>query len=426
MIRDVAPKLEVLNKVDVINPEQLKLSSGADAFFIGGCLEDIAQIDLVFDAGAKYQNVPLQAGITAAMLLEGSGGRKGVDVMDELDGYGAYIDVSSDYDRFTLSVFSTIRSIDKVLKLVKSILEQPNFEQENFDLLISNKRQNFLVQSEKVSVLARRRFYRELFNDHEYGNLASLESYDTLTLQDCKDFYSQVLRSSKLDCFVAGNMTSAHVKLIENCLSEIEMGGGAVKTSVGTINNHASIQSHIEKSGVQTGLRIGKKCIRRGHEDFSALQVTVTALGGYFGSRLMKNIREDKGFTYGIGAGLVTLDHAGIFFISTEVGNQYLEQTLVEINKEIDLLKQNIIPEDELFLVKNYISGSVARSLDGAFEQMEKFKTVHYSGLNMDYYNSYLADMREVSAERVMSMAQTYLSQDTFIQITAGEATKSS
>ncbi len=424
MVRSVAPELSVLETVEVIKPVELKLPSGARAFFIDGCLENIAQIDLVFEAGSKYQTRPLQAAITAAMLLEGCSGRKGVDVMDELDGYGAYIDVSTDYDRLTLSVFSTVRSIEKVLSLVKAILEAPNFEQENFDLMLSNKRQNFLIQSEKVSTLARRRFYKELFGNHAYGKLATIESYDHLSLEDCKTFFKDVIKRSELTCFIAGKMTDNNVQLIESCLSDLSLGSNVQERTIDQLPDHQGSQHHIEKSGVQTGLRLGKKSIRRGHEDYAATQVMVTALGGYFGSRLMKNIREDKGFTYGIGAGLVTLDHAGVFYIATEVGNQYLNQTLLEINKEVEVLQQKNIPEEELFLVKNYISGSVARSLDGAFEQMDKLKTVHYCGLTMNYYNDYLKEMRNVSAEDVMLMAQKHLNPDTFIQITAGEATK--
>jgi predicted Zn-dependent peptidase len=425
MNRIIAPELKVLDRVEVIKPEQLILPSGVRAHFIGGCLEDIAQIDLVFDAGSKHQSKALQANLTAAMLLEGSAGRSGVDIMDELDGYGAYVDLGCDYDKMTLSVFTTIRTVQPVLSLIRSILESPNFDQKDFDLLLSNKRQNFLIQSEKVSTLARRRFYEVLFNNHSYGKIASIESYENVSLDDCRSFYENVIKNARLDCFVAGKMTTENIKTIEASLKTFELTSNESSSSFEEIQPNKSVKIHLDKSGVQTGLRIGKKSIRRGHPDYSALQVTTVALGGYFGSRLMKNIREDKGYTYGIGSGLVTLDHAGIFYIATEVGNQYLESTLVEVEKELDLLKQSVMPEEELFLIKNYIGGSVARSLDGAFEQMDKFKTVYYSGLSMDYYNSYLQEMREVTASQVMETAQNYLNRDSFIQITAGEATKS-
>eukprot|EP01137_Pigoraptor_chileana_P019852 Opistho-2@81461 len=127
---------------------------------------------------------------------------------------------------------------------------------------------------------------------------------------------------------------------------------------------------------------MGNLSINRSHPDFASLQTLNCVLGGYFGSRLMANIREDKGFTYGIGSGIASLKDAGYFFIATEVGTDVCNSALSEIEKEITLLKTEVIGAEELNLVRNYMLGSMLGSLENAFSHADKFKNIYFSDLD--------------------------------------------
>src|SRR5690606_9190368 len=154
-------------------------------------------------------------------------------------------------------------------------------------------------------------------------------------------------------------------------------------------------------NAMQSAIRIGRVMPNKNHPDYFSLQILTTILGGYFGSRLMKNIREDKGYTYGINAGVMSMQQAAFFYINTEVGVDVTDNALAEIYKEIELLQTVLVSDDELALVKNYILGQVLRSCDGPFNMASLFENVHFFGLDFDYYNNYIEKVKNIDAEEL-------------------------
>jgi predicted Zn-dependent peptidase len=146
-----------------------------------------------------------------------------------------------------------------------------------------------------------------------------------------------------------------------------------------------------------------------------------TVLGGYFGSRLMANIREDKGYTYGIGSGSSSLNKGGAFFIATEVGADVCRAAVNEIEKEINILKTVLVPEGELSLVRNYMLGSLLGSLENIFSHADKFKNIYFFGLDYDYYDRYTEVVKSISSIEVMQMAKKYLDTDNFYKVIVGK-----
>jgi predicted Zn-dependent peptidase len=178
----------------------------------------------------------------------------------------------------------------------------------------------------------------------------------------------------------------------------------------------------IEKSeALQSAIRIGQIMINRTHPDFPALQVLNAILGGYFGSRLMANIREDKGYTYGIGSALVSLQSTGYFFIASEVGADVCGSAIQEIEKEVKRLQTELVDQEELKLVKNYMMGSMLGSLENAFSHADKFKNIHFFGLGYDYYDRYVHTLKNVQSEDLLNLANQYLNFDQFEKVIVGK-----
>jgi predicted Zn-dependent peptidase len=178
---------------------------------------------------------------------------------------------------------------------------------------------------------------------------------------------------------------------------------------------------HIEKKGtVQSAISIGSSTINKRHIDYHGLKILNTILGGYFGSRLMKNIREDKGFTYGINSSVSSLDLSGYKVISTEVGQKNLQRTIDEIYNEISLLQSVPVEKDELDIVRNYMSGEMVRMFDGPFALAESFKSVWEFGLDNSYYHSFAEKIKTIDPDEITELAQTYYNIDELYQVTAG------
>jgi predicted Zn-dependent peptidase len=178
----------------------------------------------------------------------------------------------------------------------------------------------------------------------------------------------------------------------------------------------------VEKSdAIQSAIRVGRILFNKTHPDYFKFQVLNTILGGYFGSRLMANIREDKGYTYGIGSGLNSLLHSGYFFISTEVGADVTTKALDEIHKELKLLREDLVSESELETVRNYILGQFLRSVDGPFALAEKFKAVYEFGLDYSYYDKYFHAVKTVTPAEIRDLANKYFQEKDLIECVAGK-----
>ena len=135
----------------------------------------------------------------------------------------------------------------------------------------------------------------------------------------------------------------------------------------------------------------------------------------------MANIREDKGYTYGIGSGLSSLNKGGALFIATEVGADVCRDAIAEIEKEINLLKTELVSEDELSLVRNYMLGSLLGSLENVLSHADKFKNIYFSGLDYDYYDRYTQVIKSITAKEVLQMANKYLDLDKFYKVIVGK-----
>ena len=420
MDRTVFPKIHSIEHVDMLDPDQLVLPNDVRLFAFSGISEPVIQMEFTFAAGARFSNHPLVSKLTLDLLLEGAGGKSALEVMNALDELGAYIQTSAGKTRSSLVVYSTIRNLEPVLDIVQTILESPNLQQSDFEILRDNDKQSYVVDSEKVSSLARREFATRVFGGHPFGNVTRLEDFDSVSVDQCKAFYQAHISGRGMTVFAAGAIDEEVAVLLENHIGQWRFSA-LEATDIQSVNPPSAAHYNVHKEGaIQCGIRMGTTSINREHPDFVGLQVLMTVFGGYFGSRLMMNIREDKGYTYGIGAGLVSYGDTGLIYVATEVGAEYEENTFKEIYSEVNMLRTDLIPEKELNLVKNYMKGSFVRSSDGAFQMMERFKMVHFSGLDLSYYDRYLATLTAISSQDLLVLANRYLRHDDWVKISAG------
>jgi predicted Zn-dependent peptidase len=147
----------------------------------------------------------------------------------------------------------------------------------------------------------------------------------------------------------------------------------------------------------------------------------VCLLGGYFGSRLMMNIREDKGYTYGISANLSAYRYASVLSISADVKADKAKESLNEVEKEIIRLQNDLVPESELSQVKNYLIGDCIRNLDGAFDKADKYSFLKKMSYEYDYYKDFLLTIKNITIEDIRDLSQKYLDLRYMSKIIAGD-----
>lgn len=421
--RKVAPNFIEIEKVKVMVPEKRTLKNGLPVFMINAGSQEVVKVELLFDAGRYYQSKKLVAYATNSMLDEGTSKMTSAEIAEKIDYYGAFLEGEAGNDRSNLAVYSLNKHLDEVLPVIEAIVKDPVFPQDELITFSGNEKQHLLVNNEKVGHVAKQRFNSLLFGEsHPYGTYALPDDFDKIKRDELCDFRKDRYTSDHCVMVVSGKVNDKTFALIEKYFGDNDWKSSVVK---GTDTPQALAQSEkkhfVEKKGaLQSAIRIGKELVNRAHPDYPELSVLNMLLGGYFGSRLMANIREDKGYTYGIGSGVTSYLHAGVFSISTEVGAEVCNDALKEIYAEIEGLRQNLVPAKELETVKNYMLGTFLKSIDGPFALADKQIALLGYGLDHSYFDRYIDVVKHVSSSRLRDLAAKYFAKDSFYELVVG------
>jgi predicted Zn-dependent peptidase len=364
----------------------------------------------------------LQAFATNSLLQEGTSNYSAAQLAEKFDYYGAFLQKDYAYDQSSVVLYTLTKHLAAVLPLLREILTDAIFPQSEIDTFIRNQQQKLSVSLEKNDVLARRSFNKALFGDTLYGHAPVVEDYAHLQRSQLLEYYKNAYQPSNCTMVVSGKVSETTLKSVNATFGSNWEGRTAVaKNEFSFIPGTGKTHFLERPDALQSALRLGQLAINRTHPDFPALQVLNTIFGGYFGSRLMANIREEKGYTYGIGSGIASLKDAGYFFIASEVGADVCTATMAEIEKEMKLLRTELVSEGELDLVRNYMLGSLLGSLENAFSHADKFKNTYFFGLDNSYYERYVQTVRTISPQKLLELANTYLQFDKLEKVIVGK-----
>lgn len=422
--RKTAPEFKTIDKIDVQQAVENTLNNGIKVYTINAGSQELCKIEFLFKAGMYFQPKALVASATNNLLETGTKSYTANELSDKIDFYGSFFECSVDQDYSSLVLFSLNKYLEKSLALVEEIIKYPTFPQDEFSIYVSNKKQKHLVNSQKVNVLARRRFSELIFGaKHPYGLNVQDSDFDTIALNDIKDFYKKYFTSANCTIVASGKLPSNLMEVLNEFFGQSSWGD-RIDTSVPPIKlDTTTTQVHfqLKEDAIQSAIRVGRPLFNKTHPDYFKFQILNTILGGYFGSRLMANIREDKGYTYGIGSSLSSLVNGGYFYITTEVGVDVTNQTLTEIYKEIKNLREDLVDDFELETVRNYVLGQFLRSIDGPFALSDKFKAVWEFGLDYDYFTNYFNAVKSVTPSEIRDLANKYLSEKDLIELVVGK-----
>jgi predicted Zn-dependent peptidase len=416
------PIIRPVNTGIIPEPVLIYLKNGIPVYLIDSGTEDIERIEFSFGAGNACENKPLLSSTTNLMLTEGTEKYRSNQINRLLDTWSAYFFPYTERDRAGIVIYFLNRHIGRILDIAREILFHPVFPAGELKLLMKKRYRKFLVEKDKVYRLASDQFLESIFgNQHPYGRQTLPEDFSNLDCALLRDFYSSFYRPENMAIFLSGKIHKDISSLLNKCFGEIAiLPVTAIKSSVLPSGQKKKI-SHIEKKGaLQSAIRIGAPSINKRHEDYQGLKVLNVILGGYFGSRLMKNIREEKGYTYGINSSVVSLNLTGLISISTEVSNKFTRCAIDEIYKEIRRLQSEPVDKEELSVVRNYMLGELVRMFDGPFASAESFRSAWEYGLDNSYYKRFADRIQSIEPDELKALAQKYYNTDDLYEVTAG------
>lgn len=402
--------------------ELFRLGNDVPVYLIEAGTEDVLRVEFTFQAGQVKEYLPLLASTTNMMLKEGSQKYTSEELNRILDSYGAFLHLSLDRDRAGIIIFCLSRHLEKILELSLEILFRPVFPEKEMNALMRKRLQWFMINREKVQNVAIDQFFECIFGKrHPYGHMTVEHDFISICPPLLNDFHAASYTADNMAVIISGKIPEEAKQLINRYLGEIKPASVHRDENKTLLKSLSKKVVHIDKPGtVQTAIRIGKASINKRHPDYTGLKVVDCIFGGYFGSRLMRNIREDKGYTYGIRSGVSSLDLSGYMVISTEVGNEHLQPALDEIYNETRKLQNEPVPPEELEIVRNYMSGEMLRMFDGPFALAETFKSAWEFGLDNSYYVRFAEKIRSITPDEIISLANTYYKIEDLYQVTAG------
>jgi predicted Zn-dependent peptidase len=399
------------------------LSNGVALHAVCAGSQDVVRVSLSFEAGSRFQRRMLEAGATLALLSEGTGRFSGAQVAENFDFLGSSYEQHLDKDFAMLTVYSLARRLQKTLETLSEVVLHPTFPEAELRTYCAKRKQQLRIDKERVACVAREQLPALLYGrSHPYGAYAEPEQYDVLTREWLHSFHGTFFTADRCFIVATGRVGERERRMIGDFFEQIPCSPGTPPPPPPLPAVEPSGKSvAIEKRGaVQSALRVGRVMFDKSHPDFAAVHVLTVILGGYFGSRLMRNIRESKGYTYGIFASPVTYRHTGYLSIGAEVGREFCGATLEEISKELQRLCDEPISDDELALVKNHLCGEVMRSLDGPWAIAESVIEDLQSGLTTSYAETLFGTIKSVTAAQLQQVAQKYFHPQSMTSVTVG------
>ena len=424
---------------------------------------DAVRLDIVVGAGQGHQDKLLQALFTNRLLREGTRHHTSAELAEKLDYYGAWLELTVSVHHSYLTLYTLKRYACETFALVGEMLHEPLFPEERLRIISANNKSQYLVNRQRADVIARRLFNRAVYGDnHPCGRFAEKKDFDAITRDDLLRFFTTYYRPDNCNIYLAGNvddnlieaakkslsltpsqggetLAEAQLSFGQNTLSltSPSLGGGrgeALSQEEGTLaeaqlsfgQNTPSLTSpslgggrgealiHHLPSAVQASIRMGGLLMDVASDDYYRMRVVTTILGGYFGSRLMKSIREDKGYTYSISADMLTNTRQVLFVVSSEALADKGEVIADEVRQHCRRLAEERVPDDELTMVRNYMIGEICRNYEGAFSLIDAYIYIHTLGLPLEHISRTIDTVRSIDAETIRQTAAQWLDADRF------------
>lgn len=420
--RKTPPPIHDAIEFDFVLPPvtEEKLDNGTPLYWLNAGVQDVAEINWIFPAGLWYETRDAIAQATASLMKNGTSKRNAHAINEAFEFYGASIKVSAGNDHGVITLHTLTKHLPALLPVVHELITDSIFPEEELALYKQNTIQRLLVSLRESEFVANQKIDAMLFGEnHPYGRFTKKDKIEALTRADLQAFHKQYYNLAGVKIFMAGKVGTAEVKLLNEIFGNVTTAQSAAETAEAVLatDPEKKQRSMNDENGVQGAIRIGRLFPNRHHPDFPAMVVLNTLFGGYFGSRLMSNIREDKGYTYGIYSSLSPFINGGAMTIHTEVGRDVIDNAVKEIYHEMALLQNEPADDEELLLVKNYLLGNLLGDLDGPFSIMQRWRTLILNGLTIDHFNRNISVYKTVTAKELQALAQKYYNAADFHEV---------
>lgn len=416
-LRVHGPQISDIRNVPVPEYEIFYLDNGIPIYYINKGSQDLTRLDIVFEGARHRESQKTLSRAFGSMTKEGTNTLSSAEISAYFDFYGATYNCNISLDFTTFSLFSLTRFFPTLLDAFTSLIFDPQFPKSELKKYIKNSKEKMLMDWSKNEVVAYQKLTENIYGSEDvYGYNSSVSTFDAINKDALKGFHQDLLTHQKCAIFLAGKFHLSLLDVINGFFGKWAYKGDAeILYSPSTFKPASLVFPAPSK--LQSAIRMGMPFGSKRHEDYGNISFLNNVFGGFFGSRLMKNIREDKGYTYNIYSDIDTMLMDGYFYIACELDKEYVNPAMEEIAKEMDILKNKPISHEELNMNKNYILGNLLTSVDGPFQAIRMVKSAILNRQTLDDVDQIIQSFINMTPEKVMETANKYLNFDKFLHV---------
>jgi zinc protease len=417
--RSKAPDFKIPTSIEFPTPIQRTLPNGVHLYFIPTPEIDAVKLEISSTINESSKNKLLVPYFSLEMVTEGTITKDAAQLDDFFDTYASEVETESGFENHGLSILTTKKHFDKVLPIFRELLTEATFPEKELSKKKKQKALSIHINRDKNSHRASQLFRRALFGEnHPFGQIIEEKDVDAVIREDLLDFYKKDLWTNS-EIYLTGNLDEFQINDITREIGNIPVEFFPNPAINFPPQNQRKLIEEKEKS-VQSSIRIGCHLVPKSHPDYFKLNLMNTILGGYFGSRLIKNIREDKGHTYGIYSSIGGLRHSDYWVVMADVIKEHGEAVIDEVYKEIDKLKFEPVSAHEFEVVRNYMIGKLLSQFSSGFELIGRFKSIHQAGLDFGFYQQHLEYILSATPEDIMEVSSQYLHRERMVEVIVG------
>lgn len=405
-------------------PKEYQLSNGIKVYCTNMGTQDVIKLEVVVFSGRPYEQKKMISRVTGSLLKEGAGNLNAVAIAESFDYYGSSLSHPVQMDTSHLVVHSITEHFSSILSMVAMMLREPSFPKNELESYLKRGKQKLLIELTKGEVVAYRKITELIYGiDHPYGYNSEPSDFDEIKREDLIEHFERLYYPDNTVIFLSGKFGEREVEALDNTIGKWVSSKKGLPRILKKleVENGSKVIERIGMSEMQqTAIRIGRRLFKRDHADFAGMFVLNTILGGYFSSRLMNNLREEKGLTYNIFSAIDTMKYDGYFCIGAEVNNENSLIAVEEIMKEIHVLRNQEVGREELKMVKNYLIGNYLNLLDGPFNVSDALKSLVIEDISFDHYDQLMVKIKNISAEEIRELAIKYLNPGDLTEVIVG------
>lgn len=407
--------------------DKISLSNGIPISLINMGTQEIVRLDIVFRGARLLESKKMASKITSALMREGTKTYLSGHIAESVDYYGSALRTGANLDYTFLSLSGLSRHFEKLLPVIEEILYDPIFPEAELEKYKKTNIEKLQLDLSKNELVNYRIFTENLYGQHHpYGYNTEEKFITAIERDDLLEHHHHAYGNNHCFMLLGGKINDKMVQSLDLHLGHQQKNATSlINPQIETKTGHNKIIVP-SKNKHQSSIKIGRRLFNRHHEDFAGFYVLNTILGGYFGSRLMTSIREEQGLTYNIYSVIDHLIFDGYIYIETEVATGTEQKAIEEIYKQMDILQNEAVDDEELQMVKNYLLGNFLNLIDGPLNVMSFLRSLELDFADKRHFENFIQEILTINAQTIMNLAKKYLVRNSMLEVIVGgnESTK--